>query len=269
MQKFPGVSHSWRELLAAPPAAAHVLQLYDRPAFLASAVAHFAAEGIAGNEALLLTGTQAHLAAIRASLDALGVRIEAAEHAGLLVFHDVYEAIEAVLRGGRLDAEAFRAAAREKTAAMRAAGARRIRWWGEMSNTLLQRGDAAGAMLSERLAHQMAREQGLAIFCSYCCDKFDPAGYGGIAEMCDAHSHVIPAEDYAGYRLAVNRAIAEVVGEIRGSLLQSLSSWQGVSCELPSSQAVLFWLRESLPERFEAVLARARAHHESAERRAA
>ena len=74
------------------------------------------------------------------------------------------------------------------------------------------------------------------------------------------HSHVIPAEDYARHRQAVNRAIAEVVGDIKGTLLQSLNSWRGLACDLPSSQAVLFWLRETLPEKFEAVLVRARAY---------
>jgi hypothetical protein len=78
--------------------------------------------------------------------------------------------------------------------------------------------------------------------------------------MCATHSHLIPADDYVQHRVAVNRAIAEVVGEIRGTLLQSLWSWQGPQCHLPSSQALLFWLRETLPEQFEAVLARARAY---------
>jgi hypothetical protein len=45
---------------------------------------------------------------------------------------------------------------------------------------------------------------------------------------------------------------------MQGSLLQSLASWKGLACELPSSQALLFWLRETLPEQFAAVLARAR-----------
>jgi hypothetical protein len=62
------------------------------------------------------------------------------------------------------------------------------------------------------------------------------------------------------HRLAVNRAIAEVVGEIKGPLLQSLLSWKGLTCELPSSQALLFWIRESMPERLQDVLARARAY---------
>jgi hypothetical protein len=64
------------------------------------------------------------------------------------------------------------------------------------------------------------------------------------------------------HRLAVNRAIAEVLGEIRGPLLQSLLSWKGLGCDLPSSQAQLFWVRETLPERFEEVLSLVKAHQQ-------
>jgi hypothetical protein len=78
--------------------------------------------------------------------------------------------------------------------------------------------------------------------------------------MCCAHTHVIPAEDYVRHRLAVNRAIAEIIGEIEGPLLQSLLSWNGLSCDLPTSQALLFWVRETLPEQFPPVLARAKAY---------
>jgi hypothetical protein len=63
----------------------------------------------------------------------------------------------------------------------------------------------------------------------------------------------------------VNHAIREVIGELRGSMLQSLSSWKGLACDLPSSQALLFWVREFMPEQFEAVLARARAYLKNAE----
>ena len=64
----------------------------------------------------------------------------------------------------------------------------------------------------------------------------------------------------------MNRAIAEVVGEIRGTLLQSLTSWKGLTCDLPSSQELLFWLREAVPERFDAVLERARTYQLEDER---
>ena len=129
------------------------------------------------------------------------------------------------------------------------------------STTLYQCGEREAGLAAEKAADEIAKKQGVKILCPYLGDKYDPSAYSEtLLDLCCLHSHVIPAEDYARHRQAVNRAIAEVVGDIKGTLLQSLNSWRGLACDLPSSQAVLFWLRETLPEKFEAVLLRARAY---------
>lgn len=270
-QSFAG-SASWKELLGSPPRASHVVQIYDAHDFLASAVAHFAAEGLQRGEAVLLYGTREHLGAIRGQLCRSGIAVEAAVRNGQLALGDVHEALVTVAPGGSVDPALF-----DKLAGAMldsACGDSRfsgVRWWGEMCNTLYHRGDREGALLAEKCSDALNRKYGAALFCSFLCDRFDAAGYDGcLKDMCCTHSHVIPAEDYVRHRLAVNRAVAEVVGDIQGTLLQSLSSWQGPQCHLPSSQALLFWLRETLPEHFDTVLARARAyqtHQSGAHRR--
>lgn len=254
---------SWRELLCAPPPAAHVLQLYDNEPFLSRAVAHFAAEGLRNGEAVLLTGTPAHLEAVRAELRAAGVERTPALHRGQLVESDVYEQIGRVMSGRSLDADRFRAASGSALEPLlgdeRFTG---VRWWGEMTTTLIAHGEREAGLAAEHLADATAKRYGVRVLCSCPCDRYDAQAYGAqLSELCSAHSHVIPAEDYVRHRLAVNRAIAEVIGELKGSVLQSLASWRGLGCSLPSSQALLFWLRDAMPERFEAVLERARTHH--------
>lgn len=73
MQRTLSVNSSWQSVLASPPRASHILQIYDSDEFLAAAVAHFAAEGLKADEVALLTGTKDHLARIdgqlRAALD--------------------------------------------------------------------------------------------------------------------------------------------------------------------------------------------------------
>jgi hypothetical protein len=69
---------------------------------------------------------------------------------------------------------------------------------------------------------------------------------------------VIPADDYVRHRLTVNQAIADVVGDIKGPMLQSLVSWSGAPSLMPSSQALLLWIKDHMPNQFEAVLVRAR-----------
>jgi hypothetical protein len=228
-------------MLASPPRGAHILQIYDSDDFLSAAVAHFAAEGVKHGEAVLLTGTREHLAAIDRRLRSLGVDAASAQ----LVRNDLQAGVpqttlEEVLSDARFTG---------------------VRWWGEITSTLYQRGQHQGGIAAEKAADEIAKKRGVTILCPYLGDKYDPRAYNEtLLELCCLHSHVIPAEDYARHRQAVNRAITEVVGDIKGTLLQSLNSWRGLACDLPSSQAVLFWLRETLPEKFEAVLARARAY---------
>jgi hypothetical protein len=202
-----------------------------------------------GGEAVLLTGTQEHVRGIRREMVAIGADPDAAIQRGQLAILDVHRA----LRQGIPDDLLAKAGADERFAG--------LRWWGEMTNVLYQQGQARAGLEAEDLGTAAAAKHKATVFCSFLCDRFDPGAYDGtLQDMCCRHTHVIPADDYVRHRLAVNRAIAEVVGEIKGPLLQSLLSWKGLTCELPSSQALLFWIRESMPERLQDVLARARAY---------
>jgi len=49
-----------------------------------------------------------------------------------------------------------------------------------------------------------------------------------------------------------------VIGEIRGSVLNSFLAWKGASSLMPTSQSILLWVKECMPEHFVPVLARAR-----------
>jgi len=263
MQKSVFVNSSWQSVLSSAPPASHILQIYDSDDFLSAAVAHFATEGLKAGEVVLLTGTQEHLAGIDRELRFAGVDPAAAARSGQLLLSDVHEAIAQAMPQRRLDPASLEAVTRgalEKALFdPRFTG---VRWWAEMTNTLHHRGERKTGLLAEKLGNAAAKKYGATVFCSFLCDRFDCQGYDGVLrDLCCVHSHVIPADDYVRHRMAVNRAIAEVVGEIRGTLLQSLSSWKGFGCDLPSSQATLFWLRDALPERFEAVLERARTYH--------
>jgi hypothetical protein len=256
---------SWKELLGPPAPGSHFLQMYDCDAFLAAAVAHFVAEGMQRGEAVLLSGTQGHLASLRAHLARLDLDVDAAQRRGQLTFGNVEDVLASLTASGPLRKEDFSALIDQALDATRARGPwSGVRWWAEFANTVHAAGDEACALRIEECAAAAVARHGITIFCSALFDRFDARAYPALERLCCAHTHVIPAKDYAGHRLAVNRAIAEVVGDIRGSLLQSLSSWRGLGCQIPSSQALLFWLRETMPEHFEAVLARARAYQPAA-----
>ncbi|MGE5640821.1 MAG: MEDS domain-containing protein, partial [Clostridia bacterium] len=135
MQKRLSSFSSWAELLSGAPRGAHVLQLYDRDAFLVRAVTHFVAEGIAQGECAILTGTRAHLDGIRVGLALQGFDTSAALRDGALLVFDVDEAVESVWRGGALSEERLREAT-EATLRPLSASGRTVRWWAETADAL-------------------------------------------------------------------------------------------------------------------------------------
>lgn len=255
-----GPATSWRKLLADPGKDGHIVQLYQDEDFYGEAVSHFAAEGLVRGESIILVATAPHWENISRRLHGKGFDTEELFRQGQLTLLDADDTLPKFMVGNVPDGSIFKPLAKKTIAKARAGGKfPRVRWWGEMVNVLYVDGNVGGSNRLEEFFDQVAHEESVPVFCSFLMDKFDPRIYEeAFGNVCRTHSHLIPADDYAHYRLTVNRAIADVIGEIKGPLLQSLVSWQGAPSLMPSSQALLLWLREQMPQHFERVLARAR-----------
>ena len=55
-----GIATSWRKLLAEPGENGHIVQLYQDDEFYGEAISHFAAEGLARGESIILVATEPH-----------------------------------------------------------------------------------------------------------------------------------------------------------------------------------------------------------------
>ena len=251
---------SWRTLLADPGEDGHIVQLYQDDDFYGEAISHFAAEGFVRGESIILVATQPNWKNISRRLHGKGFDVDQLFRQGQLTLLDADSTLPKFMDSGMPDGNIFKPLAKETIAKARAGGKYpRVRWWGEMVNVLYIDGNVRGSNRLEEYFDEVAHEESVAIFCSFLMDKFDPKIYDeAFGNVCRTHSHVIPCDDYARHRLTVNRAIADVIGQIRGPVLQSLISWQGASSLMPSSQALLVWLKHHMPEHFEPVLARAR-----------
>ena len=250
----------WKRLLAEPGENGHIVQLYQDDAFFCEAVAHFAAEGLTRGESIILVATQPHWKIISQQLRGRGIRDDDLVREGQLTLLDADETLPKFMRGNLPDGNIFKPLARSTIERARCDGKfPRIRWWGEMVNVLYVDGNPRASTRLEEFFDEVAHEENIAIFCSFLMDKFDPRIYDeAFGNVCRTHSHVIPAADYGHHRYAVDRAIADVVGDIRAPLLKSLLTWKEVPTTMPASQALVLWLKEHMPQRFDAVLARAR-----------
>lgn len=261
----------WKALLAEPGENGHIVQLYQDDEFYGEAIAHFAAEGLVRGEAIILVATKPHWQIISQQLRSKGIEPEDLVREGQLTLLDADETLPKFMRGNLPDGRIFKPLARSTIARARRDGKfPRVRWWGEMVNVLYVDGNPRGSTRLEEFFDEIAHEENIAIFCSFLMDKFDSRIYeGAFGNVCRTHSHVIPAADYAQHRFTVDRAIADVVGDIRGPLLQSLATWDAVPAMMPASQALILWLKEHMPDRFDAVLERARELELAATRRPA
>ena len=240
----------WRELLANPGPDGHIVQLYQDADFYGEAISHFAAEGIARGESIIIVATRPNWGNISGRLVGKGFSPDELFRRGQLTLLDAEATLPKFLVDDVPDARIFKPLAEATIERARAGGNfPRVRWWGEMVNLLYVVGNQSGSTRLEELFDQVAHEQSISIFCSFLMDKYDPRIYDtAFGDVCRTHAHVIPAEDYAMHRTVVDRAVGEVIGPIEGPLLRSLASWAPRHAHgMPASQSVLLWVKHAAP----------------------
>jgi hypothetical protein len=258
---------AWGGLLASAGPRDHIVQLYQDQQFLNRAVCRFAASAMANGEGLILVPTAAHWEAFRPRLEAEGVDVAAAQDCGQLTVVDADELLPQFMRDAMPDAPVFLGLAEDAISRARSGGRYpRVRWWGEMVNVLWERGDVAASMDLEDQFDRLAREQEIAIFCSFVMDNFNGEVHSRmLPRLGQNHSHLIPVENYARLERAVADALRETVGADEARILEEqLLSRQLSPFQMPRSQALLLALRDTLPAVADAVLTRSRKIYRAA-----
>jgi hypothetical protein len=260
-------SEPWRSLLHDAAPKDHIVQLYQDEQFLNRAVCRFAASALAHGEGVILVPTAAHWEAFCPRLEAEGVDIKAVQAQGQLTVVDAEAFLPQFMGEQMPNAPVFLGLAGEAVA--RARGRNRypkVRWWGEMVNVLWERGNATASMALEGLFDQLAHEQEIAIFCSFLMDNFDGEIHTRmLPQLGQNHSHLIPVQHYARLERAVADALREIVGPVEACVLEKkLLEDYAPPFAMPSSQALLFALRQVLPDVGGAVLQRSGALYRTA-----
>jgi hypothetical protein len=238
----------WNELLKHPAAGDHIVQVVRDEAFLAEAVAQYAAWGIELGEAVVLVVSAERRAVLGRSLEARGVQPSAA-----LRIVDAEALLDCLLREGKPERAAFRDIVGGLVAGLRLEYPA-VRAYGEMVDLLFRRGDHAAALDLEQHWNDLAREQGVTVFCAYSLDPLDPGDYSALRSVCQCHTHLIPARDYAGLNDAVAAVAKEVLDQPLAQMMLTLSAAHLPSTQMPVGQATLLWLRQNMPRTADRVL---------------
>ena len=243
---------SWSELVRHPAHGDHMVHLYQDPAFLAEAVAEYIASGLRCGEAAVIIATPENrrLFAQKGLSPAAGLRILDAEatlerfmSAGQPQWRAFHEVIGGLIAELRLQYPAVRA-------------------YGEMVDVLWQRGEHGAAARLEEYWNELTRLQTFSLLCAYRIDNLDSKAYGGPLEcVCKAHTHLIPARDYARFNDAVQTASKEVLDQPLAQMLLSLSASHRPATQMPLGQATLMWLAQNMPRTAERVLQEVRMRY--------
>jgi hypothetical protein len=250
----------WQDLLKHPEGGDHFVQLYQDPAFLADAVAEYIGAGLREGEAAVLIAMREHAQLFMRQLEARGLFPQQAIRRGQLRLLDAKETLARFTKDGSCDWQAFHEVCGGAIAQMRLQYPT-VRAYGEMVDVLWQEGKRDEALKLEGFWHRLGKLQTFSLLCAYEIDNLDAGAYGGGLEaVCTAHTHLIPARDYARFNEAVEQASKEVLDQPLAQMLISLSASHRPPTRMPLGQATLFWLKKNMPRTADKVLLQVRSH---------
>ncbi|HEX7125233.1 MAG TPA: ATP-binding protein [Thermodesulfobacteriota bacterium] len=200
----------------------HLVQFYERDAFLVETVGRFIAHGAdaAGGRVVIATGP--HRAGIEARLRAGGLDLAADRTPGRYVALDAAETLSRVMDRGQPDERRFLEVIERAIAAASRGGRAPVRVFGEMVALLWPRGNREATLRLEALWNGLARRRGVTLLCAYSMRGFTSAADGAsFGEICEVHSRVLPADGYAELAAGEDRLRAIARLQQRASALEA------------------------------------------------
>lgn len=216
----------------------------------------------------LAIATPRNAAGILAQLDSMGCEPQHHIRDGSLVVRDSAQMLARFSNKDVIDAERFHGTVGSQIReAVERAGQAPVRAFGDMVGILWQREERRAAIELERLWIDLQRELGFALFCAYPIDVFGREFCADeVTEIFDTHTHVFPSAGSAELGRVLDRAIDEVLGAQAEDARSHMASFRDErSCAtMPKTEQMILSIRAHLPDRAEAILARARVLYDAA-----
>lgn len=179
---------------------AHVVQFYDGDDFLSNRVADFLAEGFTVGQPAVVIATEAHRLAFNEHLRQKGVDVDGLIAGGQFLSLDARETLAAFMDGSMPSAALFKATVGVTIAeSLRRNAGASLRAYGEMVDLLWCDGNPEAAIALEELWNDLANLHTFSLLCAYNMGSFYKQAHAdGFRQVCQTHTHVLPAESYTG-----------------------------------------------------------------------
>jgi signal transduction histidine kinase len=175
----------------------HLVQYYEKEAFLYDRVTDFISDGLRGSDAAVLIATRAHRDGVESRLFRKGVDLAQLTAHGRYHALDAQDTLSRFMVDGTPDPDRFADTVGPVIRTARS-GDRRVLAFGEMVALLWAEGNREAAIRLEELWNDLARRETFALLCAYPMSHFDEAEYAKpFAEINAAHTWVTPAESYS------------------------------------------------------------------------
>ncbi len=171
------------------------MSFYDGDDDAVRVVAAFVAEGVGGDQPVVVVATAEHRPLIDCALIGLGLDPEGLRATDRLLMLDAAETLTEFMVDGLPDVEAFRSTVGGLLDEIQGPAAS-VRIFGEMVAVLWDQGNIAAAVALEACWNDLASQRSFTLLCAYPHAVLDQASLADVGRVCALHSDVLPPSSY-------------------------------------------------------------------------
>jgi PAS domain S-box-containing protein len=174
----------------------HHVQFYEKDDFLIDELVSFLGAGLEAGQGGVVIATQPHLEGLERRFQE---RHASSDPADRYIALDAAGTLSKFMVDGWPDGRLFVEVIGDVIQRAARDGSRHVRAFGEMVSLLWAEGKHEAAIRLEEMWNELAATLPLSLLCAYPMGGFRDEGHGGaFSRICDAHSHVRPAESFTG-----------------------------------------------------------------------
>ena len=203
------------------PSRDHFVQFYENEFFLLDSITEFISDGLHAGDACVVIGTEPHRDWLATKLLGHGFDVVNDGLGDRYFAFDAQETLSRFFVDGVIYPELFRKLVGDVLLRAAGKGARHVRAFGEMVALLAGGSNFKAATQLEQLWNELQKNHEFTLFCAYSLGGFKGDNSKALIDVCQQHSHVIPAESYNGLTSDGDRLRTIVVLQQKANELES------------------------------------------------